>query len=136
MRMNAAQLSQVLKRPGYKTTLHGLCLRAAAASVIGRSKDRMNKTEAEHAMLLEYRKRAGEIKDWGFERVTLRLPGGVRYTPDFDVLGVGGELEIHEIKGAYIRTDGMNKFKQAVEVFSGWTFKMFQKKEGAWTQIR
>ena len=32
-----------------------------------------------------------------YEAVTLRLPGGSRYTPDWVVMGDGGAVELHEV---------------------------------------
>lgn len=81
-----------------------------------------NKSEAEYMTVLDVRKAAGEIVDWWFERYTLTLsyarPGvkGQRYTPDFAVQLLDGELEFHELKGFrdYLN---MNKLKMAGELF-------------------
>ena len=81
-----------------------------------------NKTEAEYMTVLEVRKVAGEILRWWFERYTLTLshsrPGvkGQRYTPDFAVQLLDGEIEFHEIKG-FRDEKNMNKLKVAGELF-------------------
>ena len=59
----------------------------------------MNKTEAVYALELETRRLAREIKAWRFEGTKLRLANGAWYKPDFTVVGIGGEIEMHEIKG-------------------------------------
>lgn len=53
-----------------------------------------NKTEAEYNRL--YLGGSGR-----YEAVTLRLPGGSRYTPDWVTFGADGVAELHEVKGPY-----------------------------------
>lgn len=36
-----------------------------------------------------------------YEGVTLRLPGGSRYTPDWLAVDQNGRISLHEVKGAY-----------------------------------
>lgn len=75
-----------------------------------------SRLEEEYAFILEMRKRAGEIRDFGYERVTLWLQGRVRYTPDFDVERWDGFIELHECKG-WNRESGRNKLRGAIESF-------------------
>ena len=56
-----------------------------------------NKTEQEYARILEARKQAGEIRDWSFEAVSIRLGQGCWYRPDYMV--ITDHVEIHEVKG-------------------------------------
>jgi hypothetical protein len=60
----------------------------------------MNKTEAEYSLILEARKRCGEIEDWWFEALTLKLAHDTRYTADFLVLEKDMTLTLAEVKGA------------------------------------
>lgn len=53
-----------------------------------------NKTEAEYNR--RYLGGAGK-----YEAVTLRLPGGSRYTPDWETVGADGRVTFHEVKGCY-----------------------------------
>lgn len=53
-----------------------------------------NKTEAEYNR--RYLGGAGK-----YEAVTLRLPGGSRYTPDWETVGAEGRVTFHEVKGCY-----------------------------------
>jgi hypothetical protein len=82
----------------------------------------MNRTEAAYADVLQARLVAGEIIRWDFERITFTLshsrPGvkGQRYTPDFMVMLLDGEIEFHEIKG-FRDEKNMNKVKVAGEMF-------------------
>src|SRR3990167_5729674 len=69
----------------------------ARASV--RVHGRMNATERDYGLVLEARKRAGEITEYHFEALTLLLAADTRYTPDFFVVLTGGECELHEVKG-------------------------------------
>lgn len=61
--------------------------------------ERMNKTEADYATLLDLRKQGGEIHSWQFEAIRLRMADGAFYKPDFLVQDVNGYLELHEVKG-------------------------------------
>ena len=53
-----------------------------------------NKTEAEYNR--RYLGGAGK-----YEAVSLRLPGGSRYTPDWQSVGSDGRVTFHEVKGSY-----------------------------------
>jgi hypothetical protein len=77
----------------------------------------MNKTE--HAYMtdvLAARMLAGEIVNWWFEGVTLKLAKDTRYTPDFLVMLSDGTLECHEVKG-FMRDDANVKLKVAAQMF-------------------
>jgi hypothetical protein len=97
---------------------------------------RMNKTEAAYALVLEAQRRAGEIAEWKFEAIKLRLANKTYYTPDFNVWGVGGELVFHETKGGFVREDAWIKLKVAAEHFPRFGFLMAQKQKdrdgGGW----
>jgi hypothetical protein len=60
----------------------------------------MNQTEAAYALVLEARKRLGEIHNYWFELVSLKLGKDVRYTPDFLVFERDGTLTCVEVKAA------------------------------------
>ncbi len=68
----------------------------------------MNKGEASYAAHLGLEKRIGEVIWYEYEAITLKLAADVRYTPDFLVLRVDGQLECHEVKGPKVfkRKDG------------------------------
>lgn len=56
-------------------------------------------TEREYAETLKLRKMAGEIYDWAYEPVRLRIGDGAFYRPDFQVINLNGVIEYHEVKG-------------------------------------
>lgn len=92
----------------------------------------MNKTEAEWSQMLEARRIAGELLHWSFEPIKVRLADNTFYTPDFLVVLAGRELELHEVKGAFVMDDARLKFKVVAEHFPArlvWAQKM---KGGAW----
>jgi hypothetical protein len=66
----------------------------------------MNQTEAAYEKyVLEPAKSAGEILDWWYEPLTVRLshpPGGqpAKYTPDFMILATDGTIYMDDVKGA------------------------------------
>ena len=93
---------------------------------LGRKRDGMNKTEAAHASDLEMRKRIGEIIDYRWEPLRLKLAPDCTYEPDFMVLMADQTIQIHEVKGAFITDDGMVKARVAAQMFPWFTFLMFQ----------
>lgn len=93
---------------------------------------KMNKTEAEWCRGLEARKLAGEVAWFGYEAIKVRLADSTFYTPDFLVMLANGELELHEVKGAFVMDDARLKFKVVAEHFPArlvWAQKI---KGGAW----
>ncbi len=76
----------------------------------------MNKLEAEYAARLEGLKLAGEISDYRFECLKLRLADRTFYTPDFMVLRADGVFEVHEVKGHW-EDDARVKIKVAAELY-------------------
>lgn len=89
-----------------------------APPVVSKARGYRSALEAEYAGQLELRKRAGDVTDYGYERITLRLPGGVRYTPDFDVLRADGAVELHEVKG-WLREVARDRLRSAVATYPG-----------------
>ena len=84
---------------------------------LGRLKTgQLNKTEQAYGDCLEQRKQAGEIAWYKFEGIKLRLADNTFYTPDFAVMGVGGEMEMHEVKGFW-RDDAWVKIKIAADMY-------------------
>lgn len=93
-----------------------------------RIKDKaMNGLEQEWADILETMKRSKYIIDWKYEPFNLRLANNTYYRPDFMVI-YPGHIEIHEIKGGFIRDDSVKAFKVAAEQFPWFVFKMIQKR--------
>ncbi len=117
-----------------------------SAGILGAPKakrGRMNKTEAEYAMILEAMKRRGEILRWEFEGMTLRW-FDMRYTPDFVVFRdvnlypVGTDwMYFVEVKGAHIHyaQQAMARFKGARGFWPEFTFELHQKTKEGWRQI-
>lgn len=94
--------------------------------------EKMNKTERHRAIQLEAMKRDGQIRDWRFEEITLKLADDCRYTPDFAVIENDGTLRFEETKGGFIREDAWIKIKVAARRFSC-RFTVYQLKKGEWT---
>lgn len=91
----------------------------------------MNKTEAAYAAYLEILKRTGEIADYRFEAVKLRLADKTFYTPDFVVLAPDGVLEMHEVKGFW-EEDARVKIKVAAAQFP-FRFVAITRDKGNWS---
>ena len=59
----------------------------------------MNITETKYAKRLEEMRLLGEIIEWKFEPIKLRLADSTFYTPDFAVQLPDHTLELHDVKG-------------------------------------
>lgn len=90
-----------------------------------------NKTEGLRLRELEVLKAAGEILDFGFERLKLRLADGAWFTPDLDVVFPDLHVEIEEIKGHW-REAAMVRIKVAAEQFPCFKFTALRRVKGAW----
>jgi len=102
----------------------------------------MNKTEARFHELLFEQKVKGNILDFEYERIKLKLADATFYTPDFVVYPLVGNytdnpcLKFIEVKGPFIRDDAMVKFKVAKEMFKHFDFEMWQLKDSTWRRIK
>ena len=92
----------------------------------------MNKLEREYAGVLALRRAAGEIADFWFEGIKLKLADRTYYTPDFLVQLSAGALELHETKGHW-EDDARVKVKMAAALFP---FRIFavKKQGGSWCE--
>lgn len=93
--------------------------------------ERMNKTEAAYAQHLDLLQRAGLIRSWRFEAITLKLADGTRYTPDFLVEVYDRTPELHEVKGFW-RDDALVKYRVAAELFPMFRFRVVRRKSHEW----
>ena len=84
------------------------------------TKERMNKTERAYADSLYALQLAGEILQYEFEGVKLRLAPGSFYTPDFYVV-TPERFELHEVKGFW-REAAMVRIKVAAAKYPHFKF--------------
>jgi hypothetical protein len=104
-----------------------------------------NQTEADMGMILEARRRRGEIVSAEFEAITLRW-GDMEYTPDYFVIrqiaenhtemGGGPMVEIVyvEVKGGWKWEDSVVKFKAFRKAMQWARFEFWEKIDGRWNQ--
>ena len=96
-----------------------------------------NKTEAAWGRQLLSRWKDYPDYEWGYEHITLLLPSGTRYTPDWMVVNrkTGCIIEFWEIKGGYIHPKGgsIRAFKEARSAFPFWSFRFAQLRKTEWT---
>lgn len=90
----------------------------------------MNKTEKHRAIQLEALKRDGQIREWGFESMSLKLGDGAYYTPDFMVIEKDGTLRFEETKGHW-REAARVRIKVASSIFPC-KFTAMQLVKGEW----
>ncbi len=119
---------------------------SSTASVATPRRGRMNKTEAEYAMILEAMKRKGEILRWEYEGLTLRF-ANVKYTPDFVVFVlprchdngcISTSIKFIEVKGLFIkgnRERAVERFRHAKTYWSEFQFELHQKTRNGWNQL-
>jgi hypothetical protein len=90
----------------------------------------MNKTEKHRAIQLEALKRDGQIREWWYEMITLKLADDCRYTPDFAIVENDGHLRFEEVKGFW-RDDAKVKIRVAAAHLPC-RFTALQLKGGEW----
>lgn len=78
---------------------------------------KMNGLEKKYAAYLDIRKVTGEILDWRFEPLKLKLAPATFYNPDFLLLMPDRTVELHECKG-WLEDDAAVKIKVAREMFA------------------
>lgn len=93
----------------------------------------MNKTEQRYADRLELLKKAGEILDWKFDSMKLRLADKTFYETDFLVVASDFTWQVHEVKGGFITDDAAVKLKVAASLYPYLTFFKCQYKGSQWT---
>lgn len=98
-----------------------------------REPGKMNKLEADYALHLKALRDLGGIVDFRFEAVRLRLAKLTTYSPDFLVIGVNGEIVLHEVKGFW-EDDARVKIKVAAEMYPWFHFVAVTRKKGQWVR--
>lgn len=143
VRMTAAQAKSLLKKQQPKEPAHHRHTGLNRGLV--RTRGEMNATERRYANELEERRRRGEISDWWFEPMSLRLtspPEGqpARVTPDFMVLMPSGLVFIEDVKGSGPDNEAsIVRMKCAAELFPLWRFRIVKqrtKKQGGGWEVR
>ena len=100
----------------------------------------MNKTERRYSQYLEWCKSMGQIRQWYFEPMKLRLAAKTWYTPDFGVVTNELKCEMHEVKGTDKRgkprfeDDARVKLKVAAELYPQFRFVVTWKVDECWMQ--
>lgn len=94
----------------------------------------VNRLEREYHVRLLTLQGAREIKEYGYERIKLKLANHTYYTPDFYIVTDDG-LEFHEVKG-FMRDDAAVKLKVAASLFPWARFYLCKKVRGSWVVTR
>mgnify|MGYP000891256014 CR=1 FL=1 len=89
-----------------------------------------NGVEQQHGAWLAGLKQIGEIRDYGFEVITLRPIPTVTYTPDYTVWMKDGSVEYHETKGYEIHEATIVRMKLCADRFPHATFRLYQYERG------
>ncbi len=132
--MTLAQVEAYNARHGFGTTARSSVEPPKYSQIIPR--DKRNKTETEFGLILEAMKQRGEIASYRFADCTLQIDEGCRYTPDYRVDRGPDHLPLFvEVKGGFIREDGMIKFRAARALHTWADFEMWQRKQGQWSRL-
>jgi hypothetical protein len=92
----------------------------------------MNKLETRYERdVLVPLKASGEIADFKFEAVKLRLATGAWFTADFTIWTKGGAVQLHEVKGHW-REAARVRIKVAAELYPLFSFYAVRYVEGVW----
>src|SRR5690606_31817248 len=89
-----------------------------------------SKLEAEYAQMLEAPRAAGQIRDWHYEGITIKLADGVRFTVDFNIIGHDGSLSMVETKG-FMREAARVRLAVAARMYPMWSWFLVRKVKGA-----
>jgi hypothetical protein len=100
----------------------------------------MNKGEQKYSKYLQIMKLAGEVDDFWFEGIKLRIgPSGARcmYTPDFLVQRTDGTLELVDVKGRkgdsyWAEDDAKVKMRAVADKYPFRMVIVWPKKDGSW----
>lgn len=97
----------------------------------------MNRTEKAYADHLRTLQFAGQIAWFDFESIKLRLAANTYLTPDFPLINLAGELEIHDTKGRkgesyWCEEDAKIKIKMAAAMFPFRFFIVWPLARGGW----
>lgn len=103
----------------------------AQADLARRDHAGMNKLELRYAHHLEKLKAVGELHDWEYEAIKLKLGKGAYYTPDFLVIGKHGSVEFHETKGFW-REAARVRIKTAARLYPWFHFIAITEARDGW----
>ena len=88
----------------------------------------MNGLEKAWSLHLQEQKHAGEIVEWWFEPMSIRLARPrCGYKPDFMVVTKDGFVEFHETKG-HMEAAAFVRLKVAAEKFPQFVFRLIKKR--------
>jgi len=95
-----------------------------------------SKTNARYAQLLDLWQHEGKVKTWAYEPLKLRLGDTCFYTPDFLVIWTMAPwpIQLHEVKGGFVREDALIKLKTAAARYPYFVFKMLQWVKQEWKE--
>ncbi len=94
-----------------------------------------SKLEAAFASKLDLEQKAGIIKSWRYEPMSLTLAKGKRYRPDFMVEYTQGMcLELVEVKGRFTPNirDGLTHLKWAAQLYPMFTWRIVRWNGSGW----
>lgn len=93
------------------------------------------KLEAQYAAFLYALRVTGEVRDYRYEALTLRLGRDCRFTPDFMVMAPDDVIECHEVKGPHAWEDAIVKLRTAAEMYP-FRFYLCRHSKNGWERIR
>jgi len=107
--------------------------------VLEKAPNYRTKLEARYADHLNMLKAAGQVAEWRYEPMSLRIAEvegrGASYKPDFALVTPSRVLEFHEVKGSWSMKnarDSRVRLKVAADRYPWFVFKAVMRVKGAW----
>jgi hypothetical protein len=94
-----------------------------------------SKLELEYATHLELLAKAGEIEEWLYHPIRVRLAKNCTYEPDFGVWREGNHLTLYEVKGSWLAKnarDSRTRLLIAASMYLRWRWVAVLKDTGRW----
>lgn len=131
--MNVDEYRSLMNLPPRDGAKVAANLKAGKPQIRVPKKRKPNKTEAAWGERLR-RGSNPDIVTVRFEAITLHLPSGTKYTPDWMLqCSTTGSVELWEVKGAFIHNErSIHAWKEARAAFPFWRFGFAQLKGTEW----
>lgn len=117
-----------VNKPGLETPQSGTARRVTGYR---------SKLESRYAEFLMKEQLSGEITEWHYEPMVLKLSDTARYRPDFlKVYRNENKSVFIEVKGRWIknRRDGITRLKWAAQKYWWWEFRLAEWVDGGWKE--
>lgn len=140
MGLSREDVEEMQRRVDAAKVVQGKDVMVMAKASLSPRPSKMNKSERAYSQYLDILHKEGRIACYKFEAVTLKLGDDCRFTPDFLVIGINGEVEFHDVKAKWkstgkVRIEDDARVKLSVASSTAFPFFVFRtvwKDGGTW----